>query len=267
MADENQEVTPTSQDTQPVNGSETTTEVESTTTTPETDKQPGDSSENQDGNTDTQAEHTEDHKPSRIERRIDSLVSKLKETSNNNPLPPKTTQVHDPAKPTFMFTPEEVEEGAINPETFEQRVNEKVKAVVAQTLEEERRKQETERVRDTYVSMTNDHIADAEKVKESIDANLEPIVLQQYEALNYQMNPFTGEKVFVPAVKMSEIAAKVKASFETAVAAAAQGNRQFAASVDQNSAVPTGGSSPKNNTQVTGDTTDFAAFEKQYSKK
>lgn len=193
-------------------------------------------------------------KPSRIERRIKDLSSKVREygQSQAQRAPVKSGQNY--------FTPEELEEGAIDPNTFMQRVQSTVQSEVAKAIQMDRLQQQ-------YQSSVREHQADLDSIKD-IDPDFESEAVAEYERLNYQINPFTGEKEFVPAVKLSEIVSKMKATAEKLAEKIARekvaANEQHLKEVSSFQAVPTSAEVSSAKTSKP-DTTNFAEFEKAYS--
>jgi hypothetical protein len=153
---------------------------------------------------------TEDKKPSRIEKRFDKFTSMLKEQAQ--PQQPALSQVfgNDP-----LFTQEELETGSIDPASLQQRLLQR------EMQSEERIKQQV-RADLEYRSTVQDHLADIEKVSEEIAADpaIEKLVSKQYDALNKMTDPRTGQEVFVPRVKMSEIYQEFKEALDKKTTAA-----------------------------------------------
>jgi len=178
------------------------------------------SSETQRGGEDTE-------KKPRIERRVDSLIEKLKQ-SNQQPTDPSQLFGDEP-----IFTQEEIESGQFDPNALSQRLKQredKVSQVAAQ--------QAVQYIQ--YQSSVNEHLADIDNVQKELgnDLVLDKLVAKQYDALNHQVNPITGQRVFVPTVKMSEIYKDLKDALDkksTAKAAEVQ-NKVAQQAADQ--AVP-----------------------------
>lgn len=256
MADE-QMATQATQDAPPVKGSETV----DTPTGADTNLQPGASETQMDeqssGETGDQSELEQVDKPSRIERRIKQLSSKVREYGESQAHPQPAYQREQP-----LISDEEREAGSVDPDILEQRIQGRVQAEVQRQLTLERSRQQ-------YESAVREHQADLDSIKD-IDPDLEAEAVAQYEALNYRINPFTGRQEFVPAVKMSEIIAKIEARAEKIAAkkaeAIAAGNEQFLKQVSSTQAVPSS-SSVSGAKTIKPDTTDFKAFEKAYSSK
>lgn len=147
--------------------------------------------------TELQGEQGETKKPTRAERRVEQLLHKLKD----RPQPP-TYQ----AKDQPLITQEEYETG-IDPQALEQRLNQRLEATSAKT-------REAIRTELAYENEARSHMADLESASKDLDPKLEKLAVRQYEALNYTYDPFSGQRVFVPTVKFSEIVNQVKADLE-----------------------------------------------------
>jgi hypothetical protein len=225
--------------------------------------QPEASSENQENgekSSDGTGEQSgQDAKPSRVERRIHDLLSKVKEVGNT-PASEKPANSEE-----SLFTEQEkqdLEQGIIDPETLIKRVQSTVQSEVQKAIQ-------IDRITQQYQSAVTEHAQDLESVKD-IDPDLEAEAVAEYEALNYQTNPFTGEREFVPAVKLSEIVAKIEnraQKIATKMAEKiAEGNLKHLQDVSSSQAVPSNGAVGSTQS-VSPDTTDFSAFEKAYSSK
>jgi len=264
MADANEEVMQTSQGTPPAEGSESTPQEQPSQEGSE--QQPSEQgSEQGDGqqpehSEETQGESSEGQpeqqgaKPTRAEKRVEQLLNKLRESRGT---PSEEPGVPGQSRSKF-FTEEEIAEGAIDPDVLEKRMRETVKNEVQQALE-------MDRINQQYTSAVKEHEADLESVKD-LDPKIEELAVKQYEAINYQIHPLTGEKMFIPAVKMSEIVKKLTDVINSAAEVVAQGNRQYAENVSQNQAVPTNGSVISSK-PVRPETPNFEDFEKAYSPR
>ncbi len=269
MADDLETAAQAVQGTPPAEGSEQT-QVESQLETQDkgTEPQPEATSENQpeEGNQ-TPSGEAEDQsgqkaKPSRIERRIDSLLSKVKEVGQNQSQTPSFQR-----EEKTLFTEEEKQTGLeIDPAELERRMNQAVDARVQAKVGEAL---QIERTREQYESAVKDHQVDLEGVKE-IDPDLEAEAVAEYEVLNYRINPFTGKQEFIPAVKFSEIVNKIQSRAEKLAnkraEAIAEGNEQYLKKVSSSQAVPSSGSITGSKS-VKPETTDFTEFEKAFSSK
>lgn len=260
MADDQITEAESVQSTPPAEGSETSqTESQVQTQGEEVVEQPVATSENQEKEeVKTPSEETEDQsgqeaKPTRFERRIHSLLSKVKEAGQ--------TQTQEPTvNKQELVTEQEMEAGQVDPRLLEQRIQSTVQAEVQKAIQMDRAQQQ-------YSSTVKDHQADLEGVKD-IDADLEAEAVQEYEAVNYQINPFTGQREFVPAVKFSEIVNKIQSRAEKIAQKMAEkiaaGNEQYLKQVSSSQAVPSSGA-VSGTSSIKSDTTNFSEFEKQYS--
>lgn len=149
-------------------------------------------------------------KQTRLERRVDTLVDKLKQTTQQ---PSDPTQIFGNQD---LFTKEELEAGAFDPQALQSRLAER-----EQKVSQLASQQAVAALK--YESAVNEHIADIDSVKGEIgsDPELDTIVAEQYTALNTIIDPRTGARAFVPQVKMSDIYKKFKAVVDKKATAAA----------------------------------------------
>lgn len=263
MAEENIEVVQTSQDTPPAEGNESQPEEQvqedqvqnSQEGTEGEETQPEHSGESQEEKPDDQSGDQQEAKPSRAERRISQLISKLKETHQSPSEPPG-----EPARrnPRGFLTQEEIETGEIDPSVLEERLNKEAERRAEQKVQ-------MTLVNQQYETAVKEHEADMDTVGE-IDPNIEALAVKQYNALNFQTNPFTGQKVFIPAVKMSEIVQKLSDSVRAAAGGTEESQRRYVEDVEQYQAVPSS-SSVTSSKKVSEGTTNFSEFEKAFSPK
>lgn len=257
MADDINQAVPAEQSTPSVEGSESTEVNQLENQGSET--QPGAESENQaegqqpSGETGDQSEQ----KPSRVERRIQSLLTKVKENGERQtPQPPQIS------RPQPIISEEERQAGEVDPELLNQRIQSTIQNEVQRAIQ-------LDRARGEYESAVKAHQADLEGIKD-IDPDLEAEATAEYEALNYRQNPFTGEMQFIPAVKFSEIVARIEARAEKLAAkraeAIAESNERYIKDVSSSQAVPTSGNI-NSSKSTKPETTDFKEFEKAYSSK
>lgn len=219
-----------------------------------------DNQENEEKSSDGTGEQSgQEAKPTRVERRIHDLLSKVKEVSNTPTSQPPVNNDNP------LFTEQDkqdLENGYIDPETLMQKVQSTVQSEVQKAIQ-------IDRITQQYNSEVQAHAQDLESVKD-IDPDLEAEAVAEYEAVNYQVNPFTGEREFVPAVKLSEIVAKIESRAQKIATKMAEkiaeGNVRHLQEVSSSQAVPTNGS-VGGSISVAPDTTDFSAFEKAYSSK
>ena len=266
MADDQNTAAQAAQGTPPAEGSETS-QVESQVQTQDEklESQPEATSENQNGEEgNTSSGESDDqsgqegNKPSRVERRIQSLISKVKEAGST-----QTSESLDNKEGNdSFFTEEELGNGEIDPKVLQERIQRSIQAEVQRGIQ-------MDRINQQYESTVREHQADLESVT-NIDPELEAEAIAEYEVLNYQINPMTGEKMYVPAVKLSEIVNKIQARVEKLAEKKAQqiaeGNANFIKSVSSSQAVPTSGRTT-GASPVKADTSDFSQFEKHYSRK
>jgi len=172
-------------------------QIESETPTEETTPSVEDASVPQE--TPDAPEVEEPKKQTRAERRIQSLVSKLKER-------PQVQEnfLQTPDEP--LIRPEELESG-LDPVELERRVANRVQNEGYKTRQQIK-------AEIAYETAVGDHQSDIESVAKSIDPKLEKIAVRQYEAINYQINPMTGQPVFIPTVKLSEVVQMLKDDME-----------------------------------------------------
>lgn len=176
---------------------------------------------------DVTEEQGEERKPTRSERRVEQLLKKLKERPSTEDLPQRG--VDEP-----LIRPEEIETG-VDPQALEQRFNQKLQNATAQT-----RSQIKAEI--AYENEVKSHMADLEAAVE-IDPRIEKLVVRQYQALNYQLNPITGQQVFIPTVKFSEIVKQVQADLEDITASKVAQSAERVAKIAQEGAIQPGNAS------------------------
>lgn len=254
MADINDTAAQAEQSTPSVEGNESGEVIK------QDESQSGAESENQSegqpsGEAGDQSEQGE--KPSRVERRIQSLLSKVKENGEHQSQSQPQYQSPQP-----LISEEERQIGEVDPEQLERRIQGTIQSEVQKAIQLDRAERQ-------YESAVKDHQADLSGIKD-LDPDLEAEAVAEYEALNYRINPFTGQQQFIPAVKFSEIVAKIQARADKIAAkraeAIAEGNEQFLKNVSSSQAVPTSGGI-QSSKSVKPETTDFSEFEKAYSSK
>lgn len=163
---------------------------------------------------------SETQKGTRLERRIEKLQEKLgtaktqedKERIQN--LIDRLTQrlklqqeIPDELLISKPLIREDEYGGEIDPLELERRIAEREQQVVlkaVQAVENKRR----------YEASLQEHISDWEKVLQDEevknDKDLRDFLEAQYRAVNFSINPFTGQEDFLPVAKPSEIYAQVK---------------------------------------------------------
>lgn len=222
---------------------------------PENNEQPNEQSKHSE---DQQAQGAEDqsgqvNKPSRAEKRIADLSSKYKElvTKLQTPLTQDMPQ---------LITDEEIKNGEVDLKELNNRINQLVDYKVNQagsSVEQQiELKSEYKAKQAEFDSDLSNTTFENDIVKEMAE--------KQFEALNFYDDPISGKQVFIPAVKMSEIKAKLDTGIKAAAEKLIQGNRDFAQSVSNSQTVPTGNS--LSSTSADEATSDFSKFEKTFSK-
>lgn len=267
MADDQETAAQAVQGTPPAEGSESDLSESSVQTqdlgeetqtgaTSENQNQEGTSSEentSQEESQDDGNQSGQEAKPTRFERRINSLINKVKEAGQVQEQPFVQGD-------QSLFTQEELEEGYVDPSTLAQRIQGTVQSEVQKAIQIDRANQQ-------YVSAIREHEADLESVKD-IDPELEAEAVKEYNMINTQINPFTGQPMFVPAVKFSEVVAKIesraKKYAEKMAHEIASGNERYIKEVSSSQAVPSSGA-VSGTRSVNPDTTNFSDFEKAYS--
>jgi hypothetical protein len=148
----------------------------------------------------------------RGERRIQDLLGKLKATQTQ-----AQTVSPDIVNPDIqpLITDEEKATGAIDPEQLQTRFNAALKA--------ERNNLKAEVMRDLeaknhFESSINEGLSDLEATQKAMategNQDLEDMIAEQYRLANYSIDPYTGQEVFIPRVKMSQLYEKQKALLE-----------------------------------------------------
>jgi len=168
---------------------------------------------------DSSEEQGESQKPTRAERRVQQLLDKLKDKPKAQDLSPQQTVDENEIDPTAVkFVDERVQRG-------NQQAIQQIKAELA------------------YERSIEDHADDILKASESLDPKIERIAVKQYQAMNYQINPFTGQEVFIPTVKFSEVVKSIQADLEDITASKVADAQTSMARQAQESAVQPSGNS------------------------
>lgn len=163
---------------------------------------------------------SETQKGTRLERRIEKLQEKL-ETAKTQEDKERIQNLIDRLTQRLKLQQEIPDElliskpliredeygGEIDPLELERRIAEREQQVVlkaVQAVENKRR----------YEASLQEHISDWEKVLQEEDVkndkDLRDFLEAQYRAVNFSINPFTGQEDFLPVAKPSEIYAQVK---------------------------------------------------------
>lgn len=196
-------------------------------------------------------------KPTRVERRINQLLTKVKEVGQSQAQDHQQQVRREP-----IVTDEEREAGQVDPAKLDERIQKTVQATVQRAIQ-------MDRINQQYTSAVKEHQTDLESVKD-LDPDLESEAVSEYEALNYQINPLTGQKVFIPAVKFSEVVAKIQSRAEKIAnkraTEIAEGNQKYLENVSSNQAVPSSGN-VSGSRSIKDDTTDFSEFEKAHTSR
>lgn len=216
MSDElNAEVTTTSE-----------AETEAVETPTETSSPEVEAVETAESQTEASSESSEEQgkpeKPTRAERRVQQLLDKLKDKPQVQDLPPPQTVDENEIDPTAIkFVDERVQRG--NQQTIQQ-----IKSELA------------------YERSIEDHADDIVKASDGLDPKIERIAVKQYQAMNYQINPFTGQEIFIPTVKFSEVVKSIQADLEDITASKVADAQTSMARQAQESAVqPSGNTTEK----------------------
>lgn len=201
-------------------------QVEAQTPTEETPTQETDSTEEaQPQATEEQVvEQGETKKPTRSERRVEQLLKKLKER-------PQVDDFHQ-TQDEPLIRPEEMETG-VDPSALEQRINSRLQNATAQTRQQIKAEL-------AYENEVKSHMSDLESVMKDLDPRVEKLAVRQYQATNYQLNPLTGQPIFVPTVKFSEIVNQIKGDLEDLTASRVAESAERVARIAQEGAVQPG---------------------------
>lgn len=206
-----------------------------------------------------------ERKQSRAERRVETLVEKLKQQGQN--VDPSLVYGDEP-----LFTPEEIESGQFDPTALSERLQRR--EARNRQLAEQQVMQRLE-----YNNSINEHLSDTEVAQKELsnDPDLEKLVVRQYNALNMMTDPRTGQEVFVPRVKMSDIVKEMKAVIEKKSNSSAadiqaklnaQANDQAVpVSVSQSSSTNLAGEQAFTKARQSGQVEDWAAVLKAKLKK
>lgn len=255
MADETKGDELTPQDTPPAEESDTTqSESPDQTQGEEKDQQSDATGENQTDEESSEKEsgdqsERQEAKPTRFDKRLKDLIGKVREAGGAHQ---QTTTNEQP----LQYTPDEIKKGEVDPEAFINRVRSEV-----------RTEMQLENARKEYNNTLQAHQADLESVKD-LDPDLEAEAVKEYEMVNKQINPYTGEEVFYPTVKFSEVVTKLQTRSEKLARKMAEkiaeGEKEYLKNVSSNQAVPSGGQVSGSKT-IKPETTNFSEFEKAYS--
>jgi hypothetical protein len=173
---------------------------------------PTDENINNSDKTDTQPE-----KKSRLDKRIEQLESKKTGIDTTlERLQSVKQQVQQPFSNTEkrdLFSREEREEGAIDPEVLEQRFAERERASIAQATNAA-----VERI--NYINQVNDHLISSERIREKPEFQSQAFSKEfeeRYELANTRFNPLTNSYEFVPTQTPEEVYSKLKSIIDEQV--------------------------------------------------
>lgn len=190
------------------------------------------------------AEPKEVKKETRAERRIKNLLDKLHSRDNQD-----TSGANQLREKTPLIKPEELESGVELP-VLQERMDQRLEAATPELVN--RVKNEL-----AYEQAHQDHVKDAEEVAKQLesDPDLENYVAEQYELVNRILNPMTGEMIWAPVAKMSEVLAKVREQISSIAQKQQVSTQQIIKETIAQSAVPVGGaqkSAPKSDDFLAG---------------
>lgn len=180
----------------------------------------------------------------RGERRIQDLLGKLKATQT------QAQTVHQNVLDEGnqpLISEEEMESGAIDPRTLQNRFNATLKAERANIKNEVMRDLEAQ---NQFRSTITDNLSDLEATQKAMsdegNADLEDVVAEQYKLANYSIDPYTGQEVFLPRVKMSQLYERQKAILDKRTAARVASTNTKLADIVSESAGVVGSTSLEN---------------------
>lgn len=173
-------------------------------------------------------------KRTRGERRISQLLGKLKDQNKPHSQEEYSDLFGGADEP--LIKPEEYQTG-VDPQEIQRRHQQSLYKIKDQVIREVGTQMK-------FQQETSNHYTDVEaSLKDPIMSNpkVEKLVSDQYEALNTVINPTTGQRVFVPQVKMSDIIKRVKEIVDGAsVEASANLRTKLSEQHDESAASPTG---------------------------
>ena len=158
-------------------------------------------------------------RPSRLERRNQQLLEKLKEAQGKTSAKEGESTEKDILDQLLggdsdqLLRPEDIRpDGTVDLKTLEERIQQRDLVTKEQIKTELRAEQQ-------YRDSVQEHLTDVETVlsqpeldkdSDQYNAELDRLVTEQYELLNKATNPYTGKEEFKPQVKMSDLFAKFK---------------------------------------------------------
>jgi len=262
MAEQNEEVLQTSQVTPPAEESNSRVDdgIIEESNQEQNEEQTKHSNENPEGN---QEDHEEQKKPTRAEKRVGQLLNKLRQANVDSVLEKAPSKE---ISKTPLITPEERAEGALDPEGFEERVQKRIQAEVSEKIAQIEKSNKITQLNNEYKSAVLEHQADLESMAEKVPPHLEKLAIKQYELVNSAINPLTGKKEFIPAVKMSEIVRQLEKDLDGITEFDSTSNKRYSEEISQNQAVPIS-TSLRSSKKADPNTEDFSEFEKGFSSK
>lgn len=146
-------------------------------------------------------------KPTRAERRIHSLLQKLKEKD-------KPSEGYSPVESELAqqvvgpdLTPDE--EGFVDANAIKEAAKqEAIREVMAAMQQREAVKEHLDDVEQTLKAPELDPKSD------KYDPDLDKLIAEEYEKINKMVDPYTGQEIFVPREKMSDIYKRMKGVLE-----------------------------------------------------
>jgi len=166
-----------------------------------------------------------EQKSTRAERRVQQLLDKLKDKPQVQDLPLQQQQ-------------DLVDENEIDP-TAVKFVDQRVQQATQQSVKQIRAEL-------AYENAVDNHASDIEKSLEGLDPKIERLAVKQYQAMNYQINPFTGQEVFIPTAKFSEVVKSIQADLEDITASrVAEAGTNLARQAQESAVQPSGNTSER----------------------
>lgn len=176
-----------------------------------------------------------ERKQTRAEKRLHDLLAKTKSVSAPQKGVPQGFP-YDNAPPP-LITKEDLENG-IDPAVIEARQRQREQLIQAQTTQGAIAQMEQ---RFELKQTINTHLSDLEATKSALEQekneDLKDVIAEEYQMLNYVIDPQTGQEVFYPRVKMSDLYAKYKKILSTKVSAQVAENKVKMSDIASESAV------------------------------
>lgn len=169
----------------------------------------GDSKETVEEKSETAPDGQRSNRTERRVKKLESLLEKLKATQAQSQTvsPNVLSEGNQP-----LISEEEIAQGAIDPRTLQARFDSTLKAERANIKTEVMRDLEAQnQFRSTITENLNDLETTQKAMGDEGNADLEDVVAEQYRLANYSIDPYTGQEVFLPRVKMSQLYERQKA--------------------------------------------------------